>query len=226
MRSPSTGLTAEPDDEENVIGSGPLMAWDLEYQCKGRLWGGTPQGIPTLPAGARVLEVGCGDGKTLAALAARGVQVTAFDLSRSAVRLSRAQLRQGLCADLLVADGRALPFQDSSFDAVILYHVAGHLRSDDRILLAAGCTAVLRSGGHLFFRGFSSEDLRAGKGVGVEENTFLRGNGIITHYFCEEEVASLFMGMVLNSITTHRWVMLVRGESLVRAEVLATFQKP
>lgn len=219
-------MTAEPDGEGNVTGSGPLVAWDQEYQCKGRLWGGAPQGIPPFPAGTSVLEVGCGDGKTLAALADRGVQVTAFDLSQSAVRLSKAQLRRGLCADLLVADGRALPFRAGSFDAVILYHVAGHLRSGDRALLAAGCTAVLRSGGHLFFRGFSSEDLRAGKGAAVEKQTYLRGNGIITHYFCEEEVASLFMGMIPKSITTHRWMMQVRGEPLVRAEVLATFQKP
>lgn len=202
------------------------MAWDQEYQCKGRLWGGTPQGIPPFPAGTSVLEVGCGDGKNLAALAVRGVLVTAFDLSPSAVRLSRAQLRRGLWANLLVADGLSLPFRAGSFDAVILYHVAGHLRSGDRALLAAGCIAMLRSGGHLFFRGFSCKDLRAGKGTTVEEQTYLRGNGIITHYFSEEEVASLFMGMIQKSIITHCWTMQVRGEPLVRAEVIATFQKP
>ncbi len=220
-------MTAEPDREEEMAGPpGQLVAWDLEYRSKGRLWGGNPQGIPPFPAGTRVLEVGCGDGKTLAALAARGVQVTAFDLSPSAVRLSKAQLRQGLCADLLVADGRSLPFRAGSFDAVILYHVAGHLRSSDRGQLATGCTDLLRSGGHLFFRGFSCEDLRAGKGTPVEEQTFLRGNGIMTHYFCEKEVASLFSDMIQKSITTHRWTMHIRGEPLVRAEVLATFQKP
>ncbi|ACL17086.1 class I SAM-dependent methyltransferase [Methanosphaerula palustris] len=202
------------------------VAWDREYQCKGRLWGGTPQGIPPFLGGMKVLEVGCGDGKNLAALATRGVEITAFDLSPSAISLAQVQVRQGLRADLLVADGRSLPFRAGSFDAVILYHVAGHLRSGDRAVLAAACRDVIRSGGDLFFRGFSCEDLRAGKGARVEEDTYLRGNGILTHYFMEEEVASLFSGMIPRFVTTHRWTMPVRGEPLVRAEVLATFQKP
>jgi SAM-dependent methyltransferase len=174
----------------------------------------------------RVLEVGCGDGKNLGALAARGVQVTAFDLSSSAISLAQVQVRQGLRADLLVADGRSLPFRAGSFDAVILYHVAGHLRAGDRAVLAAACRDVIRSGGDLFFRGFSCEDLRAGKGTRIEEDTYLRGNGIITHYFKEEEVVSLFSGMIPGFVSTHRWTMQVRGEPLVRAEVLAAFQKP
>lgn len=209
-----------------MTGSGPQLAWDQEYLCKGRLWGGTPQQIPPFPAGTSVLEIGCGDGKNLASLAAQGAQVTALDLSPSAVRLSKAQLRSGIRVDLLVADARSLPIRAASFDAVVLYHVAGHLLSIDRWLLATECTVVLRSGGRLFFRGFSCEDLRAGKGNPVEEQTYLRGNGIITHYFNEEEVSSLFWDMIPESITTHRWTMQVRGESLVRAEVLATFCKP
>jgi SAM-dependent methyltransferase len=226
MRSPSTGLIAEPDGGETLTGSGPQVAWDQEYLYKGRLWGGTPQRIPPFAAGTRVLEIGCGDGKNLTSLTAQGAQITALDLSPSAIRLSKAQLRQGIQVDLLVADARSLPIRNASFDAVVLFHVAGHLRSSDRAKLAAGCTAVLRSGGRLYFRGFSCEDLRAGKGHVVEEQTYLRGNGIITHYFSEVEVSSLFMDMIPESIITHRWTMQVRGESLARAEVLATFRKP
>ena len=41
-------------------------AWDSDYRRRGDLWGGAPVPLPDLPAAA-VLELGCGNGKTLAA---------------------------------------------------------------------------------------------------------------------------------------------------------------
>jgi SAM-dependent methyltransferase len=43
-------------------------AWEAGYRTRGRTWGGSPGCIPPLHLGGRVLELGCGDGKTLAFL--------------------------------------------------------------------------------------------------------------------------------------------------------------
>ncbi|MFA7561966.1 MAG: class I SAM-dependent methyltransferase [Methanoculleus sp.] len=198
--------------------------WDEDYRRRGNLWGGAPAPLPEIPSGAAVLEVGCGNGKTLEALARRSTHVIGIDISREAVTLARR--RPGTAeVGLAVADARHLPFRDGAFDAVLLIHVAGHLPREGRDALASEAVRVLRPGGTLFFRGFSVEDMRAGKGTEMEPWTFRRGGGIITHYFTEGEAAELFVPLTAVFVRTHRWRMRVRGQDLPRAEVEAVFDK-
>jgi len=198
--------------------------WDEDYRRRGNLWGGAPAPLPEIPDGAAVLEVGCGNGKTLEALARRSPRVTAVDISSEAVALARR--RPGTAeADLAVADARHLPFRDEAFDAAFLVHVAGHLPLRGRRAVASEAVRMLRPGGTLFFRSFSVEDMRAGKGMETEPWTFRRGEGIITHYFTEAETAELFAPLVPVSVRTHRWRMRIRGEDLPRAEVEGVFRR-
>ena len=64
-----------------------------------------------------------------------------------------------------------------------------------------------------------------GAGLEVEEATFLRGAGVITHYFTESETEELFCPLVPASIESVRWKMRVRGVDLVRSQVEAVFFK-
>jgi hypothetical protein len=91
--------------------------------------------------------------------------------------------------------------------------------------MAAEAARVLRIGGSLFFREFGSEDMRARVGEEVEPCTFLRGEGITTHYFTEREAADLFCLLTPVEIRIHRWTMRVKGRGLVRSEIEAVFQK-
>ncbi len=199
-------------------------AWDEDYRRRGDLWGGAPPPLPDLPAGAAVLELGCGNGKTLAALIRQPWRVTAVDISPRAVSLARR--RPGTTtAALVVADAACLPFRGEVFDAVFLVHLAGHLPETGRKSVASAICRVLRPGGAVFFRAFSVEDMRAGKGAETEPQTFRRGGGIITHYFTETEVAVLFAPLAPVSVRTHRWQMRIRGRDLPRAEIEAVFRK-
>jgi SAM-dependent methyltransferase len=150
--------------------------------------------------------------------------VTAVDISPRAVSLARR--RPGTAAaNLVVADAACLPFRGEVFDAVFLVHVAGHLPETGRRNVASAVCRVLRPGGAAFFRAFSVEDMRAGKGVETEAQTFSRGNGIITHYFTETEVEELFAPLAPVSVRTRRWQMRIRGGDLPRAEIEAVFRK-
>ena len=196
-------------------------AWERDYSSRGRLWGGGVRGLPQLPEGASVLELGCGDGKTLAAMPG-GWKIAALDISPQALRLSRKIMPD---AKLIQADARLLPFRENSFDAVFAFHVTGHQLLQEREALAREVARVLVRGGKLFFREFGTEDMRNGQGDEVEESTFRRGSGVLTHYFTEREVEELFCDLIPISVGLHCWKQRVRGVDLARAEVEAVFLK-
>jgi ubiquinone/menaquinone biosynthesis C-methylase UbiE len=199
-------------------------AWEKEYLCKGAVWGGAVHHLPVLPQGSRVLELGCGNGKTLSAMIGRNWNVTAIDFSSCAVVMSRINDTQQK-AEICVADACQLPFAHGRFDAVFAIHILSHLDKTDRTRAVAEAVRVLKTEGLLYFSGFSTEDFRSGKGSTVEDGTVKRGSGICTHYFTEPETQDLFSNLTLETITTERWSMRVRGQDFQRAEIQAAFIK-
>ena len=200
-------------------------AWEDEYCKKGVLWSGLTHELPELPPGSRVLELGCGNGKTLSALIRRGWNVIALDSSHKAVTMSR-NLVKGLSpAEIMVADARMIPVKNATFDAVYAIHVIGHMHEPDRREIAFEVTRTLKPGGIMFFCEFSTEDVRYGKGHTIEPSTFLRGTKIITHYFTLQEVTDLFPELLCKTVSLHQWPMRIRGNNLVRSEVIAVFTR-
>jgi ubiquinone/menaquinone biosynthesis C-methylase UbiE len=198
-----------------------LKAWDKDYASRGRLWGGAVIDLPLLAEGSSVLELGCGDGKTLSGMPGDW-KIVALDISQKALQFSRRLLPD---VELVLADACRLPLQSASFDAVFAFHVTGHLLAEGRRALAREAARVLVRGGRLFFREFGTDDMRAGLGEEVESGTFRRGAGILTHYFTESEVEGIFCELELVSIDTHRWKLRIKGQDLQRSEVEAVFIK-
>jgi SAM-dependent methyltransferase len=200
--------------------------WDDDYQRRGRLWGGSVPAFPRLSQSSRILELGCGDGKTVSSLINDGYTVTAVDISSHAAAFCRDSCSLPDQARILIADVRKTPFCNESFDVVNASHVAGHLCLEGRRQLAGEVFRLLAPGGTLYFRDFSVEDFRCGRGEQTEECTFTRKNGISTHYFTRDEVQALFSRFTVTSLVQHRWEMRVRGSVFPRAEIVAEFFKP
>lgn len=109
----------------------------------------------TLAPGARVLDLACGSGRNLVALARRGARAVGVDLLPDALeRASR--LACGEAITLVVADAtRALPFRPASFDVV-----AG-FRYLDRALFPR-LPELLVPGGEVWWETFGPEQARFG----------------------------------------------------------------
>jgi SAM-dependent methyltransferase len=197
--------------------------WDTAYRRRSRLYGGTAQNVGDLRPRARVLELGCGSGKNAVPLLARGYDVIALDFSRSALLAVHSVFSSSENGHVLLADARAIPVSSGSCDAVIARHVIGHLPKDGRAAASREICRVLCNGGVLYFSAFSKEDFRFGSGERTEEGTFLRGTGITTHYFSENEVSSLFSPLTCRSLHTETWPLHVRGKEYCRSEVHGLF---
>lgn len=198
-------------------------AWEKDYSQRGALWSGSVWHLPPLPPGSRVLELGCGNGKSLAGMGNRSWKVTAIDFSSSAVRMCRQVFPDVNNGTLCVADARHLPFRPGLFEGVIANHVLSHMHSSDRSHASLEAVRMLKPGGTLSFSAFSVEDFRSRKGTVVEPGTTENAGGICTHFFTEEEVLSLFGMLTLQSVTTWRWSLRVQGEDFPRAEIQAIF---
>jgi ubiquinone/menaquinone biosynthesis C-methylase UbiE len=212
-----------------MTGGGPCDrqrdAWDSLYSKKGPVWRGLQVAPPPIESGSRILEVGCGDGKTLSSLPCRDCSVTALDFSARAVRKCQARFRDRDEPRLVIADARHLPFDRSHFDLVIMSHVLEHLLERDRRQGAEEARRVLACGGRLLVRAFTRADMRFGEGDEVEDGTFMRGT-IITHYFNAGEVEALFPDLEL--LKSERRVTEKRYEGrVVRREWMEfLFQEP
>lgn len=95
-------------------------------------------------AGARLLDVGCGTGANLLALADRSL-AAGIDVEPEAI----AWCRQRGLALTAVGTATALPFPDASFDVVLSCDVLSHQRLPDRLQPVAEMARVLRPGGRL-----------------------------------------------------------------------------
>jgi ubiquinone/menaquinone biosynthesis C-methylase UbiE len=199
--------------------------WDDEYSADDPLWRGPPEAEILLPRDATVLELGCGNGKTLVGLIGRGCFVVAIDYSSRAIRICQKRLGTAPDLQLLVSDSCSLPFSDGSFDIITAFHILEHLLEEDRIRVVLECRRVIRPGGKIFVFAFSTRDMRCGKGVEVERNTFLRGNSIAYHCFSREEIRALLTGFKEESLEERITDKHYDGESLQRVTLNGVFSR-
>jgi SAM-dependent methyltransferase len=107
--------------------------------------------IESLPARGLVLDVGCGHGRHLGVLAARGHTATGLDVSRRLVSIGRTRAASspwGPRASWIVGDATSLPFPASAFDACLAIAILHHLPARaERLAAVREIRRVLRPGG-------------------------------------------------------------------------------
>jgi SAM-dependent methyltransferase len=112
-----------------------------------------------VPAGARVLDAGCGTGGFLvhAQEAWAPARLAGADLAEAAIASARERIPQ---AELQVAPLSALPFEDASFDLVVTQDVLQHVHEDELDASVSELRRVLAPNGTLLVRTNGSRRLR------------------------------------------------------------------
>lgn len=110
----------------------------------------------SLPSGARVLDIGCGNGIPITR-ALLGATHRVFGIDASREMLARFRVN---CSSAPAVRGRveSLPFVDASFDAAVAWGVIFHLSQPDEAHALASVSRVLRPGGAFLFTAGKIDD--------------------------------------------------------------------
>jgi ubiquinone/menaquinone biosynthesis C-methylase UbiE len=197
--------------------------WELQYIRKGDIWKGHQEFPFDMPKG-RVLELGCGNGKTVLTLMSAGIVPICLDISRNAL-IECAKAISPSVFPFIEGDVMALPFSEDAFDSIICFHVLEHLTKDERCKAVNEIIRVLKKGGNLYVQSFSIDDMRFGKGTMIEENTFERGDGIRYHYFRDGELENMFEGLSVGAVRHKVVEKRYNGRSMSRDIIQANLIK-
>jgi len=147
-----------------------------------------------------VLDLGCGTGRHVIHMAAKGLRVSGSDNAPTALKLTRQWLEEaGLTADLVLSDMRQpLPFKDNSFDALLSAQVIHHALLATVLDTAREIERVVRRDGLILVsvptRKAISED--APEHEEIEPNTFVPKSGteagLPHHLFTPGEFQRIF----------------------------------
>lgn len=138
--------------------------------------------------GGRVLELGCGYGRALRRLAARGGLTIGIDTSESSLRMGTRVLRTVRNCYLIAMDARRLGFRDDTFDVVACVQNGISAFHVDPRLLVAEAYRVTRPGGLMLFSTYSDKfwdqrlrwfHLQSKAGLVGEIDESRTGNGVI-----------------------------------------------
>lgn len=132
--------------------------------------------VADVPPGGRLLDVGCGPGRHLAAFRERGLDPVGLDLSRPLLRRAR-ETTDGR-VPLVRGDMRRLPLTAGSFEAVTSFFTSfGYFESpeEDRRVLDE-MRRVLRPGGTFLLDFLNAEQVR--RELVPEEEDVVRGRTV------------------------------------------------
>jgi SAM-dependent methyltransferase len=123
------------------------QSWDAATIDAAVLWEGMlPVMLRWFPAGAHLVEAGCGTGKYCVALRQRGYRMTGIDYSRAGIAVLQ---RIAPSACVVVGSVLAMPFADGEFGGALSLGVVEHFEEGPAAALAE-LARVVRPGGRLF----------------------------------------------------------------------------
>ena len=117
-----------------------------------------------LQPGQRGLAVADGEGRNSVYMAERGLEMTAFDMSQTAVERARALARErGVAVDFNLSDWQGWDWDAPGYDLVAAIFVQ-FMGLDERPAQFANLKSAVRPGGVLLLHGYRPEQLEFGTG--------------------------------------------------------------
>lgn len=139
--------------------------------------------IKNIPAGAKILDVGCGGGRDAKEFVKNGFRVTGIDLSGVLIKIAQGEVSEATFKKMSVLD---IKFPKESYDAIWAHAVLLHLVREDVIKALSGLHKILKLGGLLHVR------VKKGKGEALVKEKISGWQERFYTYFSKKEVESMF----------------------------------
>ncbi|MFJ9029183.1 class I SAM-dependent methyltransferase [Streptomyces sp. NPDC102274] len=154
-------MTRSPQANSSDDQYGVVQRWDEMYRSRDQIFSGNPNGVLVaetidLPPG-RALDVGCGEGADALWLARRGWQVTAVDISETALQRAAAATDIKGRVAWTRADLTTMPPPTGAFDLVSVHYFPLMRRPGHAAL--RGLLNAVAPGGTLLFATHALSDL-------------------------------------------------------------------
>jgi SAM-dependent methyltransferase len=184
--------------------------WELAYQQQqsdGPLWQEEP--IPILAEVAKeltergvttVVDLGCGDGRNLAALVDAGLTGIGIDIAPTGLANARRVIQQR--AFLLRADATDTGLTEASVDAVTCFDVFGQIADPSDLIREA--RRILVPGGVFATNAFTPEDETYGQGELIGPHTFAYKDTLF-RYYDEAGIRALFADWEIHELHRRSW---------------------
>ncbi len=104
------------------------------------VWGGVRTFLDSLPPQSLVGDIGCGNGKNM--LYRDDLDMIGLEYSKGLCDICKSRL-----LPVVQGDARSIPFQDNTFDAIIMIAVIHHIIPDEHHKVLSEIQRVLRPGG-------------------------------------------------------------------------------
>ena len=184
--------------------------FDSSRFCK---WPEVIRFLDSIPAGALIADIGCGNGKYLDY---RGQDCIMFACDTSTCLLQIAEEKHPNCLSFSLGSVIALPYKSDFFDAVIhiavLHHISTHER---RISALRELLRIVRSGGRVCISVWADEQTKKDKWQRIDNTDtdymipFDKRNGEVImryyHLFTQADFRGLLF-TVLNEVDIERFV--------------------
>ncbi len=197
--------------------------WDKLYS-QNLKWNLDTKDLPKILKGRIVLELGVGNGKTLKSIISqKPKKVYALDFSLEALKIIKINYP---LVQIINSNIVNIPIEDNFFEVVVCYFTLNNLLKKDRKKAVNEINRVLKKGGILLFRDFAKGDFRQKLSQkSIEKNSIINKNGIICHFFNEEELKNLFYNFKSIKIDISRTQPIKNKSYLERRNISLTAKK-
>ncbi len=196
--------------------------WNYEYSKNANKWNKETINLPLILKNKRVLELGVGNGKTLKTILKQNPSETiAVDFSEKVIESVKNQFRD---VEFYNTDVKKLPFSDDEFDIVVCYYLLNNILEEDRKKVVKEIFRVLKKSGKVLFQDFAVGDYRQ-KGEIIEKSTIQHKNGIVCHFFTDNEIRNLFSKFSVSNLKIDERFPIRKNKKIKRRIISGVFVK-